>query len=97
MYQTAFESNYTALTEDGADWVVAAGIKFVGIDYMSIATYEQLAPAHQSLMRAVRPPPVLHIMHFIQYHLMHFILCHILHFSQYHILHSIQHFISMTS
>ncbi|DBB12416.1 TPA: hypothetical protein ACH3X3_005227 [Trebouxia sp. C0006] len=68
MYQTAFESNYTALTEDGADWVVAAGIKFVGIDYMSIATYEQLAPAHQSLMRAVRPPPVLHIMHFIQCH-----------------------------
>ena len=55
MYQTAFESNYTALTEDGADWVVAAGIKFVGIDYMSIATYEELAPAHQSLMRAVSP------------------------------------------
>ena len=67
MYQTAFESNYTALTEDGADWVVAAGIKFVGIDYMSIATYEELAPAHQSLMRAVSLPPVLHIMRFIQY------------------------------
>ncbi len=65
MYQTAFESNYTALTEDGADWVVAAGIKFVGIDYISIATYEELAPAHQSLMRAVSPPPVVHIMHFI--------------------------------
>jgi len=45
--------------------VVAAGIKFVGIDYISIATYEELAPAHQSLMRAVSPPPVVHIMHFI--------------------------------
>ena len=67
MYQTAFESNYTALTEDGADWVVAAGIRFVGIDYMSIATYEELAPAHQSLMRAVSLP-VLHTMHFIQCH-----------------------------
>ena len=65
MYQTTFESNYTALTEDGADWVVAAGIKFVGIDYMSIATYEELAPAHQSLMRAVSLPPVLDVMHFI--------------------------------
>ena len=67
MYQTAFESNYTALTEDGADWVVAAGIKFVGIDYISIATYEELAPAHQSLMRAVSLPPELQIMHFIQF------------------------------
>lgn len=52
MYQTAFESSYTALTETGADWIVKAGIKFVGIDYLSIATYEELAPAHQSLMRA---------------------------------------------
>ena len=84
MYQTAFESNYTALTEDGADWVVAAGIKFVGIDYMSIATYEELAPAHQSLMRAVSLPPVLHIMHFIQYHITHFIQYHIMHFIQYY-------------
>ena len=54
MYQTAFETNYTALTETGADWVVQHGIKFVGIDYLSIATFEELAPAHQSLMRVVR-------------------------------------------
>ena len=55
MYQTAFETNYTALTESGADWIVQHGIKFVGIDYLSIATFEELAPAHQSLMRVVRP------------------------------------------
>ena len=67
MYQTAFESNYTALTEDGADWVVAAGIKFVGIDYISIANYEELAPAHQSLMRAVSLPPELQTMHSIEF------------------------------
>lgn len=53
MYHTPFQTNYTALTESGADWVVKHGIKFVGIDYLSIATYEQLAPAHQSLMRVV--------------------------------------------
>ncbi|KAL3150936.1 hypothetical protein ABBQ32_000683 [Trebouxia sp. C0010 RCD-2024] len=53
MYQTPFHSNYTALTESGADWVVKHGIKFVGIDYLSIATYDELAPAHQSLMRVV--------------------------------------------
>ena len=53
MYHTPFQTNYTALTESGADWVVKHGIKFVGIDYLSIATYEELAPAHQSLMRVV--------------------------------------------
>ena len=53
MYHTPFQTNYTALTESGADWVVNHGINFVGIDYLSIATYEELAPAHQSLMRAV--------------------------------------------
>ena len=59
MYHTPFQTNYTALTESGADWVVKHGITFVGIDYLSIATYEELAPAHQSLMRVVR----VHLLH----------------------------------
>ena len=33
MYQSAFQADYTALTEDGAEWVAASSIKFVGIDY----------------------------------------------------------------
>ena len=53
MYHTPFLTNYTALTETGSDWVVQHGIKFVGIDYVSIATYEELTAAHQSLMRVV--------------------------------------------
>ena len=55
MYHTPFQTNYTAVTESGADWIVKLGVKFVGIDYLSIATYEELATAHQSLMRAVCP------------------------------------------
>lgn len=53
MYQTPFDTAYTALTADGAKWVADAGIKFVGIDYLSIAIYEDLAATHQHLMRAV--------------------------------------------
>ena len=53
MYKTPFDTAYTALTGDGAQWVADAGIKFVGIDYLSIATYEELTTAHQNLMRAV--------------------------------------------
>ena len=53
MYQTPFDTAYTALTGDGAKWVADAGIKFVGIDYLSIGTYKELVPAHQHLMRAV--------------------------------------------
>eukprot|EP00891_Asterochloris_glomerata_P004233 jgi/Astpho2/4233/Aster-x0192 len=38
MYQTAFQTDYTALTEDGAEWVAASSIKFVGIDYARLNT-----------------------------------------------------------
>lgn len=64
MYHTPFQTNYTALTESGADWVTKHGINFVGIDYLSIATYEELAPAHQSLMRVVNAATALVTLHY---------------------------------
>ncbi len=47
-----FHTDYVALTPDGAQWLVERGVRLVGIDYLSIAPYEDPVPTHQVLMRA---------------------------------------------
>ncbi|XP_020237100.1 cyclase-like protein 2 [Cajanus cajan] len=47
MYQKEFDSSYVGFTEDGADWLVKnTDIKLVGIDYLSVAAFDHLIPAH---------------------------------------------------
>jgi len=51
MWKKEFDSSYAGFTTDGAEWLVHhTNIKFVGIDYLSIATYVDLAPAHRFLL-----------------------------------------------
>jgi arylformamidase len=48
---TAFKPDYTHLTEDGARYLVAQGVKVVGIDYLSIEQFKKPgAPAHRALL-----------------------------------------------
>jgi arylformamidase len=48
---TAFKSDYTHLTEDGARYLVEQGVKVVGIDYLSIEQFKKPgAPAHRALL-----------------------------------------------
>ena len=47
-----FTTDYVALSEDGARWIIDRGIKLVGIDYLSIAPYHNSQPVHQSLLEA---------------------------------------------
>ena len=55
MTQTAFEPGYTAVTKDGAEWIVKRGdIRLVGLDYMSIAIYDDLTGPHVALLTDVR-------------------------------------------
>ena len=55
MTQTAFEPGYTAVTKDGAEWIVKRGdIRLVGLDYMSIAIYDDLTGPHVALLIDVR-------------------------------------------
>lgn len=35
-----FQPDYVALTVDGAEWVVEAGVKLIGIDYLSVGRYQ---------------------------------------------------------
>ncbi|CAK9864325.1 unnamed protein product [Sphagnum jensenii] len=51
MWKTAFDTSYVGLTTDGAEWIVTqTKIRFIGIDYLSIAAYINLVPAHQVLL-----------------------------------------------
>ena len=58
MTQTAFEPSYTGVTKDGAEWIVKRGdIRLVGIDYLSVAPYEDLIGPHVVLLTDVSFPP----------------------------------------
>ncbi|MCC7364360.1 MAG: cyclase family protein [Dehalococcoidia bacterium] len=47
-----FRSDFIGLTGDGAAALVALGVRLVGIDYLSIAPYDDPAPAHIALLAA---------------------------------------------
>lgn len=47
-----FQTEFVALAADGARWLVDHGVRLVGIDYFSIAPYDDLAPTHRILLEA---------------------------------------------
>jgi arylformamidase len=47
-----FQTNFVALSEDAADYLVERSVKLVGIDYLSIAPYKQSRPTHEILLKA---------------------------------------------
>ena len=47
-----FVEDFVALTADGATTLIRRGIRLVGIDYLSIAPYQDPAPTHEVLLRA---------------------------------------------
>lgn len=49
----AFDRTYVALTEDAAEWLTAAGVRLVGIDYLSVERFEASVPVvHRTLLQA---------------------------------------------
>ena len=50
--ESKFQTDFVAITEDGAEWLVKRGIQLVGIDYLSIAPYEESIPTHTVLLKA---------------------------------------------
>ena len=47
-----FQEDYVGFTDAGARWLVARGVRLVGIDYLSISSYDDLMPPHQTLLGA---------------------------------------------
>ena len=50
--ETDFQTNFVAISADGADYLVKRGIKLVGIDYLSVAPYGESRQPHQILLKA---------------------------------------------
>lgn len=50
--ESAFQTDFVALTEDAAHFLVERGIRLVGVDYLSVAPYSAGTPVHQILLRA---------------------------------------------
>jgi len=47
-----FRTDFAAVDESGAEWLVRIGIQLVGIDYLSIAPYQRSGPTHRVLLDA---------------------------------------------
>ncbi len=47
-----FHSDYVGISPDGAEFLVSRGIKLVGVDYLSVSPYEEVATTHRILLEA---------------------------------------------
>src|SRR5512145_463464 len=50
--ESQFQTDFVAITEDGAEWLVERGVKLVGVDYLSVAPYSDTIPTHLTLLKA---------------------------------------------
>jgi arylformamidase len=50
--EQGFWEDYVGITDAGARWLIARGVGLVGIDYLSISTYDDPVPPHQTLLGA---------------------------------------------
>jgi arylformamidase len=48
----AFRTDFVALSPDGAQFLVERGVKLVGVDYLSVAPYDDPTPTHEILLKA---------------------------------------------
>jgi arylformamidase len=47
-----FQEDFVAITEDGAEWLVAKGVQLVGVDYLSVAPFGDSEGTHKVLLNA---------------------------------------------
>ena len=50
--ESEFQTDFVAVTEDGAEWLVRHGVQLVGVDYLSVAPYGDSVPTHTVLLKA---------------------------------------------
>jgi arylformamidase len=47
-----FWTDYVGITDDGAQWLIEQGVRLVGIDYLSVAPFDELVAPHRTLLGA---------------------------------------------
>jgi len=50
--ETEFQTDFVALSADGAQYLVDRNVRLVGVDYLSVAPYDQTTPTHEILLSA---------------------------------------------
>lgn len=50
--ERTFKKDFVALSKDAAEYIVDHGVRLVGIDYLSIAPFDDGAPTHEVLLQA---------------------------------------------
>jgi len=50
--ERSFQTEFVALSPDGAHYLVQRGVKLVGVDYLSVAPYKQSKLTHEILLKA---------------------------------------------
>jgi arylformamidase len=50
--EEAFDENFVAITEDGAQWLVERGVRLVGVDYLSVGPFAETIATHRILLGA---------------------------------------------
>jgi len=50
--ESEFQTDFVAITEDGAEWLVERGVQLVGVDYLSVAPYSDPIPTHLVFLKA---------------------------------------------
>lgn len=47
-----FQKDYVALEADAAQYLIKRGVKLVGVDYLSVAPFNDVVPTHTTLLKA---------------------------------------------
>lgn len=47
-----FWTDYVGITDEGARWLIERGVWLVGVDFLSVAPYDELVPPHRTLLGA---------------------------------------------
>jgi arylformamidase len=50
--ENQFQTNFVALSADGANYLIRRGVKLVGVDYLSVAPFDESRPTHEILLSA---------------------------------------------
>ena len=47
-----FQTGFVGISDDGAAWLVQQNIRLIGVDYLSVALYQQSGPTHRTLLKS---------------------------------------------
>lgn len=50
--ENQFQAHFVGISADGAQYLVDRGVQLIGVDYLSVAPYQEPVPTHEILLKA---------------------------------------------